>query len=186
MPRAITLLLGLLIVATPALADAEKEREEIRKMSQEVLERLYGEQPETRQLVKSAVGYAVFSNVGVNVIFFSAGGGSGIVHDNRTGEDTFMSMGTAGVGLGIGVKDFRAVFMFHSEHALDSFIDSGWDFSTQADAAAKTSDAGAEGSTAASAIQGVSVYQLTEAGLALQATLQGTKYWKNDKLNRDD
>ena len=29
----------------------------------------------------------------------------------------------------------------------------------------------------------VTVYQLTDAGLALQATLQGTKYWKDGKLN---
>ena len=183
MTRAIIFILGLFIATTPAFADAEKEREEIRKMSQEVLARLYEEQPETRQLLKSSVGYAVFSNVGVNVIFFSAGGGSGIVHDNRSGKETFMNMGSAGIGLGLGVKDFRAVFMFHSENALDSFIESGWDFSTQADAAAKASDKGAEGSTAASAIQGVSVYQLTETGLALQATLQGTKYWKDDELN---
>jgi hypothetical protein len=27
------------------------------------------------------------------------------------------------------------------------------------------------------------VYRITENGLALQATLQGTKYYKNDDLN---
>ncbi len=31
---------------------------------------------------------------------------------------------------------------------------------------------------------GVSIYQMTVEGLALQATLQGTKYWKNKKLNK--
>jgi hypothetical protein len=36
---------------------------------------------------------------------------------------------------------------------------------------------------AATLVQGVTVYQLTDQGLALQATLQGTKYWKNDDLN---
>jgi hypothetical protein len=30
---------------------------------------------------------------------------------------------------------------------------------------------------------GIKLYQLTESGLALQATVQGTKYWKNDELN---
>jgi hypothetical protein len=33
------------------------------------------------------------------------------------------------------------------------------------------------------AIQGASVYQLTDKGLALQATLQSTKYWTSDKLD---
>jgi hypothetical protein len=30
---------------------------------------------------------------------------------------------------------------------------------------------------------GVNLYQLTENGLALQAIIQGTKYFKNDDLN---
>ena len=164
----------------------EDDRNKIRKMSKEVLGKLYEEQPETREIVKSAKGYAVFSNVGVNIIFFSAGGGSGVVRDNRNDSETFMNMGTAGVGLGIGVKDFRAVFVFHSDKALDNFVEKGWDFSGQADAAAKSTDKGAEGSTAGSALNGVSVYQLTEAGLVIQATLQGTKYWKSEKLNTYD
>jgi hypothetical protein len=31
--------------------------------------------------------------------------------------------------------------------------------------------------------ESVTVYQMTKKGLALQATLQGTKYWKDDDLN---
>ena len=31
---------------------------------------------------------------------------------------------------------------------------------------------------------GMEVYQFTESGVALQATLSGTKYWKDSKLNR--
>ena len=27
------------------------------------------------------------------------------------------------------------------------------------------------------------IYQFTESGLALQATVSGTKYWKDSKLN---
>jgi hypothetical protein len=27
------------------------------------------------------------------------------------------------------------------------------------------------------------IYELTESGLALQATIQGTKYWKDKDLN---
>ncbi|MEM0954828.1 MAG: YSC84-related protein [Pseudomonadota bacterium] len=174
----------LLLMAQPALADkAEKQRKKVRNMRQDVLERLYEEQPETRDIIAKAEGYGVFSNVGFNVILFSAGGGNGVVVDNKSGQETFMNMASAGVGIGLGVKDFRAVFVFHSRTALTNFVDKGWDFSGQADAAAKTSDKGVEGSAAGTVVNGVSVYQLTEAGLALQATLQGTKYWKSDKLN---
>ncbi|MFO7494317.1 MAG: hypothetical protein R6X05_01630 [Desulfobacterales bacterium] len=29
----------------------------------------------------------------------------------------------------------------------------------------------------------ITIYQLTESGLALQATVKGTKYWKDGALN---
>jgi len=183
MKTTFTVALLALVMAMPALAGVEEKRAKINQMSQEVLQRLYKEQPDTRDMVAKAEGYAVFSNVGINVIFFSAGGGSGVVNDNKSGKKTYMNMGTAGIGLGLGVKDFRAVFIFHSRKALSNFLEYGWDFSGQADAAAKSGDKGDEGSVAATAINGVSIYQLTESGLALQATLQGTKYWKSDTLN---
>jgi lipid-binding SYLF domain-containing protein len=139
--------------------------------------------PSTKSEVKKAEGYAVFSNIGINLVLFSAGGGQGVVHDNQSGDNTYMNMGSAGVGFGLGIKDFRGVFVFHNRDAMKTFISSGWDFSGQADAAAKSGDKGDETSLSASVINGVSLYQLTENGLALQATLQGTKYWKSKKLN---
>ncbi len=178
------LVLSLAFASTSALADkAEKDRQKILTMKDEVLSRLYAEKPSTRDEIKNAQGYAVFSNIGINLVLFSAGGGKGVVHDNKSGKDTFMNMGSAGVGIGLGVKDFRGVFVFHNRDSLNTFIDKGWDFSGQADAAAKSTDKGAEGSAAGTVVNGVSLYQMTETGLALQATLQGTKYWKNSKLN---
>ena len=32
-------------------------------------------------------------------------------------------------------------------------------------------------------VPGVEVFQITKNGVALQATLQGTKYWKDKELN---
>ncbi|HJO55413.1 MAG TPA: hypothetical protein QF423_01935 [Candidatus Scalindua sp.] len=42
---------------------------------------------------------------------------------------------------------------------------------------------GAAHSAAQSTDMDIITYQLTEAGAALQATLQGTKYWKHKDLN---
>jgi lipid-binding SYLF domain-containing protein len=51
------------------------------------------------------------------------------------------------------------------------------------DARAGTDKAGG-GSAGASAAGGaVEVYQFTESGVSLQATIQGTKFWKDSKLN---
>ena len=185
-PLATLTVLLILFSLTPAASFADKaetKRQEILEMRTEVLTRLYREKPSTRPEIEKAEGYAVFTNIGVNLVLFSAGGGQGVVHDNKSGENVYMNMGSAGVGFGLGVKDFRGVFVFHNRDALNSFINSGWDFSGQADAAAKSGNKGDEASLSATVVNGVSLYQLTENGLALQATLQGTKYWKSKKLN---
>jgi len=168
----------------PAHADSrdDKRRQDIREMRDKVLADLYKERPETRKKIREAEGYAVFSNIGVNVIFASVGGGRGVVVDKR-GQETFMRMGTAGLGIGLGVKDFRGVFIFWDKDKLNTFLEHGWDFSGQADAAAKSTEMGGEVSMAATVLPGVELYQFTEAGLALQATLQGTKYWRDKRLN---
>lgn len=173
-----------LFVSSAHAANAERQREKVLEMRSEVLSDLYEKRPAARSQISDSEGYAVFSNVGINIVMFSAGGGRGVVRDNRSGEDIFMNMASAGVGIGLGLKDFRGIFIFHTGKALDDFVEHGWDFSGQADAAAKASDKGGEENIAGTAINGVTLYQLTETGLALQATLQGTKYWKANKLNQ--
>lgn len=181
------LLLSLCAGAVPlaAKSDPDAERKEIRAMRDSVLAELYKAKPEARAKIKKAAGYAVFTNVGVNVIFASFAGGKGIVVEDGVLSDTetFMKMGSAGVGLGLGIKDFRAVFVFHDKDKLRTFVEKGWDFSGQADAAAKSDDKGAALAGAHTVVPGVEVYQITKNGLALQATLQGTKYWKDKDLN---
>ncbi len=183
MYRISSFILALAFTASAIAGTADIEREKAQKMRATVLERLYKEEPGTEDDIKNAAGYAVFSSVGINFVFLSGAGGTGIAHDNRNGRDTYMNMAAAGVGLGLGVKDFRAVFIFHTPEAYQAFIEKGWDFSGQADAAAKSTEKGNETSVAATAIPNVTTYQLTEAGLTLQATLQGTKYWTSSKLN---
>ena len=95
-----------------------------------------------------------------------------------------MKMGSVGAGLGVGVKGYRVVFVFENDKALAQFLDSGWSGSAQADAAAKAGEKGGAYSGAVEVEPGVWVYQITDNGLALQLTLQGTKYYKDDDLNK--
>lgn len=181
---AVLLLLTSLTTGCASLQGSSpaQKRQNVMNMKNEVLTELFKLKPDTRSQVSNAPGYAVFSNVNVNIIFASFGGGYGMAKNNRTGKVTYMKMGEVGIGLGAGVKDFRAVFVFHTKQALDQFIDKGWAFGGQADAAAKASDKG--GAVAGEAVvNDATVYQLTQSGLALQATLKGTKFWKDDELN---
>ncbi|MBZ0093995.1 MAG: hypothetical protein K8H75_01255 [Sulfuricella sp.] len=181
---AIVAVMALCGIAGSALAaSVDEQRNEIRKMRKETLAQLYKVHPAAKASIQKAAGYAVFSNVGVNLIFFSAAGGSGVAHDNRSGKDIYMKMISGGIGLGLGVKDFRGVFVFANHDAFKQFAESGWEASAQADAAAKSGEKGGAAAGAITVAPGVDLYQLTENGLALQATIQGTKYYQDDDLN---
>jgi lipid-binding SYLF domain-containing protein len=163
--------------------DNKKKRQKTRKMAAEALQDLYKLEPTSQAAIQKAAGYAVFDNMGVHVLLLSTARGSGLAVNNKTKQDTFMKMASAGAGLGMGVKDYVVVFVFESDKALAQFLNSGWSGSGQADAAAKAGEKGGAYSGAAEVAPGVWVYQITKNGLALQLTLQGTKYYKDDKLN---
>ncbi len=168
---------------SPGGDTVEAKRQAVQRMQSETLAQLYDVHPNAGSEISQAAGYGVFSNVGFNLFVISTASGWGVVHDAETGEDTYMKMYSAGIGPGLGVKDFRGVFVFTSREALEGFIEDGWDASAQADAAAKSDEKGDAWSGAVQVAPGIKLYQITEHGLALQATIQGTKFWKDDELS---
>ncbi|HUH42403.1 MAG TPA: hypothetical protein VLZ29_04760 [Sulfurimonas sp.] len=164
--------------------DNRIERVERIKTNNETLQLLYKYAPEAKEILFRSYGYATFSNVGVNLVLLSAEGGKGLAHSNATGINTYMNMGSGGLGLGLGVKDFRAVFLFENKKVYDRFVNSGWEANAQVDAAAKYEETGGSINAAETVAPGVRLYKLTQTGLVLQATVQGTKYWKDKELNK--
>lgn len=160
---------------------ADQKRQSIEQMRSSTLNKLYKDKPYAADTIERAAGYAVFSNANVNLIFASAGGGSGVVHSNN-GTVTYMKMGELGLGLGLGAKDYRLVFVFHTQQALNRFVNDGWAFGGQMDAAAKASEKG-DAIGGEITVDNITIYQLTETGLALQATIKGTKFWRDEALN---
>jgi lipid-binding SYLF domain-containing protein len=169
--------------ATPKGVTKQEQRSYAHNMKEETLAKLYAQKPETKEMIKSAAGYGVFSNIGTYVFFLAGGSGYGLVVDNATGHKTYMKMRSVGLGLGMGVKDFRAIFIFKNEDVLNKFVEKGWEFGGQADAAAKSGEKGGAASGEAYIDTDIIIYELTEAGVALQATVAGTKFWKDKDLN---
>ena len=178
----ISLILALLLSFVQA-DSVSKERSEINTDSNKTLQMLYKAHPGAKNKIKNAYGYATFSNFGVNLLFFSAEGGTGVAVNNKTRKKIYMNMASGGVGIGLGVKDFRAIFIFENKKVFNSFINSGWEANAQADAAAKADKKGGSIEGAITVQPGIKLYKLTKNGLAIQATVQGTKYWKDDDLN---
>ncbi|MCP5197067.1 MAG: hypothetical protein H6974_09820 [Gammaproteobacteria bacterium] len=168
--------------ATPQGDTASEKRMSVQQMAQDTLTEAYRLNPGLQSKVKRAAGYGVFSNRSSKILLMSSGNGYGLVHDNRSGRETYMRMAKIGAGLGVGIKDFRAVFVFQNEQTLSQFVSSGWDFGGDVGAAAKSRTDGGQVSAGASA-QGIEIYQFTERGLELAATVAGTKYWQDKELN---
>ncbi len=184
MPKYIIIISTLVLLSACSATGSTpaEQKSSIAKMNKQVLADINKATPGALTRIKSAPGYATFSNAQVNLFLISAGTGFGVVHNNSTGAKTYMDMYEGGIGIGLGAKDFRVVFVFHTTDAMDSFINDGWSFGAEADAAAKANDKGGEVGAGVT-IGDITVYQLTENGLALQATLKGTKYLKNAELN---
>ncbi len=161
----------------------DKKRDKTRKMATKTLQELYKLKPTAQGAIQKSAGYAVFDNMGTNLFLLSTARGSGIAIDTSSKQETFMKMISAGAGVGLGVKDYSVIFVFENDKAYNDFLNSGWSGSAQADAAAKAGQSGGAYSGAAEISPGVWVYQITKNGLALQLTLQGTKYYKDDDLN---
>lgn len=162
---------------------ASEKRDYAQEMKKNTIAELYQEKPEAKAKIANAAGYGVFSNININLFLLSSGNGYGVVHDQSSGDETYMRMQMLGVGLGLGAKDFRAVIIFKTDEALKTFTESGWEWGAHADAAAKADDKGAEVGAQAEVTMSMEIYTFTESGIALQATVAGTKYWKDDELN---
>jgi len=177
--------IGIGLSGTALAKDPPKQEQqaEIRNMAKETLTRLYKVQPAAKKVISKSVGYAVFSNFGMKIFLFGSGSGKGLVIDKATKKETFMKMIEGQVGFGIGAKKFRQVWVFKSKKALNSFINSGWEFGGQTTAAAKTGTKGGDIAGAISVDVDIALYQLTDDGLELALTGKGTKYYKDDDLN---
>jgi lipid-binding SYLF domain-containing protein len=164
----------------PAMTDNRAaKRAAIDQMARETLERLLTENTGANLLADRAKGFAVFDSFKAAVLV-SGGGGVGVAVDSSTGARTYMKMGTAGIGVGLGGQSYQIVFFFETQEAFDRFVTKGWQADASANAAAGTKGA----NETASFSNGVAVFQLTHKGLMAQADVSGTKYWKHKKLNR--
>ncbi len=157
---------------------ASKKRAEIDSMARKALDTVLAKSADAKGLYGKAVGYAAFENVKV-AIGISGGGGHGVAVP-KSGKRVYMKMGTAGVGLGLGGQKYQVVFFFETKAAMDSFVEKGW----QADASAQAAAADKGANAAATFKNGVAFFQLTDKGLMASADIAGTKYWKNDDLNK--
>jgi lipid-binding SYLF domain-containing protein len=157
----------------------ESKRMKIDETAREALDTLFASNDKAQDLFEMSYGWAVFDNLKL-AFGFSGGGGNGVAMVGIGGEKTYMKMGTAGIGVGLGINKYQVVFLFQDSQTFRNFVENGWQ--ADATASAVAGQTGAEAKTDFS--NGMAIYQITDKGLMALADIAGTKYWKNKKLNR--
>lgn len=167
----------------PVSAAVEKGRMERRELRDRTLEQFYKDKPELRDEIAKAEGYAVFDGSQLNLVLYVGASGHGILVDSKSGAETFMLMKRVGTGPGVGYKDYRQLMVFKSRALFDQFRTVGADVSASADAAMKLGGTGTSLDGSISFNPELSVYQITDRGLMLQANWGGLAYYPDSELN---
>lgn len=164
-------------------SEKEKHKTHILDTADKTLKELYAKQPDARKAVEESYGYAVFTNTGYNLAIFVGGLGHGVAFNNSDKKPIFMKMSKAGTGPGLGYVKYRQVITFANETLFKEFITIGMQGSASANLTVKTDSTGSDTSASLSLVPGVTFYQITDAGIDLQANWGGMMYLKDSELN---
>ncbi len=161
-----------------------QRREALSRMRDTALKEFYATNPAIQPELEKAVGYAVFDASQVNVVLYVGSMGAGVMVDNANGHETYMKMTRAGTGPGVGYKTYRQLMVFKDRKLFDTFTSVGADVGASADATFKTGGSGGatlDGSMSFNPM--MSVYQITDSGVLLQANWGGVAYLPDEELN---
>jgi hypothetical protein len=162
-------------------ATPQETRAALDAMAAETLAALFAEQPDALTLYALSAGHAVFDTRRLVIAGVAAGGGRGVAVPHDGSAPTYMSMGTAGVGLsfGIGGFDTQVVILFEDAAGYRDFVVHGYDATAEAG-----SMFGDEETTAGLRfVDGRAIFHVTDSGWKVSATATGTRYWPDADLN---
>jgi lipid-binding SYLF domain-containing protein len=148
-------------------------REVLRRIAAETLAEL---EPDID--LEAAEGLAVFDTTKAGLLVTGTLG-AGVATESDTGEETYMNLGGAGVGIGAGFADYRLVLVFEDEATYREFIDGEWSTGFSGQWVAGEAAATAEQQS----LEGVDVYRVSEEGLIAQVDLIGMRFWPDEELN---
>ena len=159
----------------------QETRDELDAMAGETLARLFAERPEAADLFELSAGYAVFDTRKLVLLGVAAGAGRGVAVSRTDDERIYMNMGTAGVGMSLGIGGFetQVAILFKDAWDFNEFVRTGYD--ATAEAGSMFGDEKAE--FGVRFVDGRAIFVLTKQGWKVSATAAGTKYWADKNLN---
>jgi lipid-binding SYLF domain-containing protein len=160
-----------------------QHRQKIIAMKDITLSDLYKLKPEAKDVIEKSEGYAVFDASGIYVVLYIGIAGRGVLIDNSTGDATYMTMARAGTGPGVGYQKFRSIIVFKNKKLLDTFRTVGGDIGASGHLVAKGFGAGGGVGGELSFDPMLSIYQITDRGLAAEASWGATVFAPDPTLN---
>lgn len=169
-------------VGSAFAADKTTKQAEIIKNTDAALQKFYAAKPELKADVAKAPGYAVFTTYGLSFIV-GGSGGAGVVHNNKTGHKTFMSIAAASAGFQLGASQNDLLLIFKTEKVMNKFIENGWGAGAGASATAGADGKTVGGGEGSSIMNDINSFTLTKNGLQAGIAVGGSKAWKDAELN---
>ena len=166
-------ILGL-VASVGSFADSKAELD---TSAAKTLKHFYALNPANRKLVYRAAGVLIFSRVTKGGAGVAGEFGEGVLQ--RKGETVnYYSVGSASIGLTLGVAQHSEIILFMTQEALDRFtISEGW--SVGADTAVAVVSEGAGGQYDSAVIgKPILGFIFGEKGLLADVSLEGSKITK--------
>ena len=160
----------------------EQDRKEILAMKDLTLAELYKHKPKAKEVIEKSEGYAVFDATGVYVVLYVGIEGRGVLIDNSNGEATYMVMARVGTGPGVGYEKFRGIIVFKSKKVLHAFKTVGGDIGASGHLVVKEFNKGGGVGFQVSFDPELSMYQITESGLAAEISWGATAFLPDPTL----
>lgn len=158
--------------------DYAARRQELLRDADRALDELREQNESAARLINEAYGHAVFDTTKGGFLLTGAGG-TGVARAHEAAETTFMRLGQAGIGLGVGLENYKLVLLFEDQQTYRNFVAGQWDGNLSAQAAAGSEGVAAEEQF----IGGVRAYRVTDGGLMAQVDVSGARFWPVDRLN---
>ena len=152
---------------------------------------IFSDAIESKELMNTAYGYAVFPTIGKGGVGIGGAYGKGRVYEQgKYIGDTSMTQVT--VGFQFGGQAYSQVIFFEDERALKEFTSGNFEFGAQASAVAITAGAQAQASTTGHSAgasggkrdatttgkynKGMAVFTVAKGGLMYEASIGGQKF----------
>ena len=183
---AISLILMTLVIflASSSIGLAEESADRLRnqldRISFDVLNRMYNKFPETYNEVGDAYAYCTISSSSVKLGRWDSDHGRGVAVNNVTGKKVYVKMHEVKIGLNIGAKEYDLLFIITDETAWKKFVSGKIKFDTEVIDGVNGDDY----NDAKNIADGVYFYQLDKKGLPLDLTLKDAKISPIRSLNK--